>query len=237
MELYRVTIPKDDAWSVVEALGNTDSAHFIDLNKNEQPFNLPYAQRIKLAEETERRIHYLIQKCKELRIKIYRPKSAEYFAKKIEQLQEAKGKGKDMLFDAIESDVADKEAFVQRMSKQIGEMQFEIQKMEDYERVLGFVQGMVPQLGNAKPVANRNNSDLLNGSLNNGVGGTKGGAAIVDESAPLLGDIQFISGTIKGEEHARLEKLIFRSTRGKALTFFQEFMQNDVPKCVYMVVF
>ena len=85
-------------------------------------------------------IHYLIQKCKELRIKIYRPKSAEYFAKKIEQLQEAKGKGKDMLFDAIESDVADKEAFVQRMSKQIGEMQFEIQKMEDYERVLGFVQ-------------------------------------------------------------------------------------------------
>jgi len=40
---------------------------------------------------------------------------------------------------------------------------------------------MVPQLGNAKPVANRNNSDLLNGSLNNGQGGTKG-AAIVDES-------------------------------------------------------
>lgn len=112
MELYRVTIPKDDAWSVVEALGNTDSAHFIDLNKNEQPFNLPYATRIKLAEETERRIHYLIQKCNELRIRIYRPKSAEFFANKIAQLQEDKGKGKDMLFDAIETDVADKEAFV-----------------------------------------------------------------------------------------------------------------------------
>jgi vacuolar-type H+-ATPase subunit I/STV1 len=43
MELYRVIIPKDDAWKVVEALGNTDAAHFVDLNKNEQPFMLPYA--------------------------------------------------------------------------------------------------------------------------------------------------------------------------------------------------
>lgn len=35
MELYRVTIPKDDAWKVVEALGAIDVAHFIDLNKSE----------------------------------------------------------------------------------------------------------------------------------------------------------------------------------------------------------
>jgi hypothetical protein len=60
MELYRVTIPKDDAWKVVEALGNCDVAHFIDLNKGEQAFSLPYASRIKLCDETERKIHYLI---------------------------------------------------------------------------------------------------------------------------------------------------------------------------------
>jgi len=56
MELYRVIIPKDDAWKVVEALGNTEAAHFIDLNKNEQPFMLPYAQRIKFCDETERKV-------------------------------------------------------------------------------------------------------------------------------------------------------------------------------------
>lgn len=56
MELYRVTIPKDDAWKVVEALGHTNAAHWVDLNKNEQPFNLPYAQRIKLCDDVERKV-------------------------------------------------------------------------------------------------------------------------------------------------------------------------------------
>lgn len=120
------------------------------------------------------------------------------------------------------------------MAKQINEMQLEINKMEDYARVLDFVQNMVPQLGNAKPVANRGGSDLLNGSVNGG-NGTKG-AAVADE-APLLGEIQFISGTIKAEEQERLKKLIFRSTRGKALTFFNDFEQLGVIKTVYMVVF
>ena len=56
MELYRITVPKDDAWRVIESLGNLDLAHFIDLNKNENAFNLPYATRVKLCDETERRI-------------------------------------------------------------------------------------------------------------------------------------------------------------------------------------
>ena len=55
-----MTIPKDDSWRVIESLGNLDLAHFIDLNKNEQPFSLPYATRVKLCDETERRIQYLI---------------------------------------------------------------------------------------------------------------------------------------------------------------------------------
>lgn len=83
MELYRVTIPKDDAWKVIEALGNTDAAHFIDLNKNEQAFALPYAQRIKLCDETERKILFLIQKCNDYKIKIHKPASVDTFKAKI----------------------------------------------------------------------------------------------------------------------------------------------------------
>ena len=53
----------------------------------------------------------------------------------------------------------------------------------------------------------------------------------------MLGEINFICGTIKGEEQDRLRKLVFRATRGKALTFFKDFVQHGVTKCVYMVVF
>jgi hypothetical protein len=56
--------------------------------------------------------------------------------------------------------------------------------------------------------------------------------------------IAHIAGTIEAEEKVRLKKLLFRATRGKALTFFQDFSlpQKDpkVPakqKSVYIVVF
>ncbi len=56
MTLYQLTVPKDDAWDVMNQLGGLDMAHFINLNKGEQPFNLPYARQVKRCEETERRI-------------------------------------------------------------------------------------------------------------------------------------------------------------------------------------
>jgi hypothetical protein len=44
------------------------------------------------------------------------------------------------------------------------------------------------------------------------------------EKAPLLDNdnvyISHIAGTIEVDEKARLKKLLFRATRGKALTFF-----------------
>jgi hypothetical protein len=56
MMLYQITIPKDDAWDVMNSLGSLNVAHFINLNKGEQPFALPYSSQIKRCEETERRL-------------------------------------------------------------------------------------------------------------------------------------------------------------------------------------
>lgn len=38
MELYQMTMPKDDAWYIMNEMGNLGSVHFIDLNKGEQSF-------------------------------------------------------------------------------------------------------------------------------------------------------------------------------------------------------
>lgn len=55
--------------------------------------------------------------------------------------------------------------------------------------------------------------------------------------------ISHIAGTIEVDEKARLKKLLFRATRGKALTFFQDFelklagQEKPKTKTVYIVVF
>jgi len=47
MSLYEITVPKDNAWEIMNTLGRLNSMHFIDLNINEQPFNLTFAGWVK----------------------------------------------------------------------------------------------------------------------------------------------------------------------------------------------
>ncbi len=44
MRLYQLTVPKDDAWNVMNEFGDHGLAMFIDLNKDESPYNLPYTK-------------------------------------------------------------------------------------------------------------------------------------------------------------------------------------------------
>jgi len=55
------------------------------------------------------------------------------------------------------------------------------------------------------------------------------------------GTLQFIAGTVKRDEMERMKKMLFRITRGKALTHSEEFWQGgvvgSVEKVAYLVVF
>lgn len=55
---------------------------------------------------------------------------------------------------------------------------------------------------------------------------------LAEDKTPLMENvlevnIAQVAGTIEADEKPRLKKLIFRATRGKALTFFSDFHVND----------
>jgi len=63
---------------------------------------------------------------------------------------------------------------------------------------------------------------------------------LLDNANNIL--ISHIAGTIEVDEKDRLKKLLFRATRGKALTFFHDFElkvdnKKMKTKTVYIVVF
>ncbi len=49
--------------------------------------------------------------------------------------------------------------------------------------------------------------------------------------------LKFVAGTVKMDEMERMKRMLFRITRGKALTHFHPFMQDEVEKVAYLVVF
>ena len=56
MTLFEISIPKENAWDIMNEIGNLNSVHLINLNKKEQVFSLLYAPFIKRCEETEKKI-------------------------------------------------------------------------------------------------------------------------------------------------------------------------------------
>lgn len=56
MQLYKFLITKDNAYQTIKNLGRANAVHFLNMNKNEQIFKLPYTDIIKRCEESERRI-------------------------------------------------------------------------------------------------------------------------------------------------------------------------------------
>ena len=59
-------------------------------------------------------------------------------------MKEAKQVGDEMLFDAIEQDISQKDLFVKKMVKQIDDMQNQINKLDDFAKILDFVLEMLP---------------------------------------------------------------------------------------------
>jgi|APSaa5957512535_1039671.scaffolds.fasta_scaffold159333_1 hypothetical protein len=60
MQLYKVTIQKDVIWDAVDEFGNLAICHFLDLNVDESPYNLPQTHSIKECESSEKSIQYLL---------------------------------------------------------------------------------------------------------------------------------------------------------------------------------
>jgi V-type H+-transporting ATPase subunit a len=56
IELYKLSIHKDHDWKIMNELGKLGQLHFIDLNKDQPPYALPYTQDIKRLEEAERKL-------------------------------------------------------------------------------------------------------------------------------------------------------------------------------------
>jgi len=105
MELYQVTMSKDDAWFIMNALVLSGQLHFIDLNKGEQAFHLAYTSQLRRCDESLRRIDLIANECKKLKIKVPKVGSVEGFKTALAKVLADKRKAENVLLDEIEGDV------------------------------------------------------------------------------------------------------------------------------------
>lgn len=131
MNLYQLAVPKDDAQSVMNELGDVGLSHFVDLNSEESPYNLPYTQQIKACENAERSLAYLQAECKKHHIKINPPKNIDNFLKQLKIISDHKKKALNLLFEEIQREINNQEAFIITQSQQLKEAESTLHDLMD----------------------------------------------------------------------------------------------------------
>jgi len=164
-----------------------------------------------------------------MRIKIVKPKNQQMFLESLAEIQTIKKKAVNMLFEEIEQEVIEKDRFVTNQIEKLKEMQDSYQTLLDYAQVLLNAKLVLPQIRGGNAMRS------FHGGINLDVENTTSREEYKTvEKAPLLMEnsdengvkITHIAGTIDVVEKDRLKKLLFRATRGKALTFFHD-IQHD----------
>ena len=240
MSLYEITVPKDNCWDIMNELGNLNSMHIIDLNKDEQVFNLQYTPFIKRWEETEKKIEFIELECKRHKVPTKPPTSVDDFLSKLNTMRSMKKKSNNLFFEEIEKDIDAKEKFVQEQTRKEKDIFDWLVMFYEYLKVLRLAKSML--LGDNRQLSFGQPTPGINSNI------TPREDAKDDAQERLMGEniikVSSIIGTIEMAEKERFKKLVFRATRGNAFTHFKDFDKpvvdyfgNSVLKTVYVVMF
>lgn len=235
MNLYEITLPKDHAWDIMDKLGTIGKMHFINLNRDEQVFNLIYEPYIKRCETTQRKIAFIQEECKRYEVDMEAPYSSEDFLDSISFMKSHAKKAGNMFFETIEKEIADKEAFIQEQTAKVKDMHENFNLLYEYKIVL---KKAIKMIKGELADNDDDEDDERQDSKDNDSHNSQNSLADTNIS------VGHIAGTILQQEKLRFKKLVFRATRGNALCYFSDFNKPmkdyygfSIKKSVYVLVF
>ena len=112
MQLYQAVVPKDDAQAVISEFGKIGKVQFLDLNQDLSPLNLPFTPQVRICEESERSLVYLMDMCDRYNVKLTAPANTDGFSRLLQQISDAKHKNINLLQEDIQNEIRQQEQFV-----------------------------------------------------------------------------------------------------------------------------
>lgn len=221
----------------VERFGNLESIQFIDLNRGEQTFNLPYGHQIKRCEEALRDLMILTRECRNWDVHLEGPVNIEEMEDCIRRIEKEAGQTNSALFDDIEEEVQDCRKWKEDTLKsyQVAKddlisliMAREVYRMgrEKYKVV---VERQEKKLNEETKDKDTLKEPLLDDKI--------------DSEYGIISTCN-IAGVIDTEDSMRLRRLVFRATRGKAMVITEDippeiFKEEGIStlKTKYLIIF
>jgi hypothetical protein len=112
MSLFQVTIKRDHDWETINELFKLTTVHYIDINSHIQAHQLLFADVLRRADESQKKITYLEEVLAQYQVKVVAPKNLQEFELAIKNIEQAKRKSPNQLFPEVELELTKQERFV-----------------------------------------------------------------------------------------------------------------------------
>ncbi|CAI2364611.1 unnamed protein product [Moneuplotes crassus] len=231
MNLVKCIMSKDSAFDLMEAFGALGVADFIDLNKHEQVYDLPFTKQIRRCNDITRKIDYLKE--------IYEMRTSKY-----------------AVFDKIEKECDEKENFINEQTKSIKDMRHNYNYLREYREVLKKVSTLMlkePENVNINRFSNLGRDQEDRKSIGDHVF-MRGSEESDEEISPSKNaqrvphmkmlSMSYLARIIEMDDIARMKRIVFRASRGNALIDsipidieIKEFSGQIKMKDVYIITF
>lgn len=217
--LCKTAMTKDTSYESMKALGRLETVSFIDLNTEEQVYDLPFATEVKRCSETLRKIGMIQQECQRLRVPMKEPSTInEYYMAK-DGLTNMYQVAEHKLFDSIEEEVQEYEQFLNSQTKSLKEINMNYEQLKDYHQA---VKSAFEVISNSP--ANQDNFSFVRGKANerrfDNQDDEMTAKRAMDSHETTQGlhvKVGHIVGTIDTKDLIKFKQLVFRATRGNAL--------------------
>jgi len=105
MGLYNLVMPRENAWEILNELGELDALQFIDLNAHETAFNRPYANYIKRCEELEAKVQGIEKEITRFGRRVERCEDIKVFMRGLKDFLATRNKAEHTYFEEVETEL------------------------------------------------------------------------------------------------------------------------------------
>jgi hypothetical protein len=207
----KIRIPRESANEIMRALGGLKNAiEFDDLTKNDIEAKKSFGEMIKRCDQMKKKIYDYNRICFDFHLPFVNYKTFEEFNRDLqEDMQKRDKKFGSTYFDLIENEILENDRKMNELVDSHSQMRDDLVSLIEKKHVLLKAEELI-----------RTNLDFSNFSdADPGENGIKQG---------LGTNLNFMAGVVSSENEMKMKRMIFRISRGRAIsTFYSLEINND----------
>lgn len=205
MAYYNIVMPRENAWDILNELGELNAVQFVDQNAHDLTFNRPYTAYIKRCEDMEAKVDQITKSMVRFEKDYVKCDDPKLFLRNLRDHLSKRNRAEHTYFEEAETELDQKVDALNEQIKTYDDLTDKFQKLQEFKKVLEKTRKYIGE-----------------GFRAQNAGGAGPEESKVDYVSNRDVRFNYLAGVIATEDKERFRRILFRVTRGMAWTALED---------------